>query len=301
MAGKQRAYKARIGATKSLKKIFRAMELIAGSRIGRARDASHALHPYAKALTKALSAAATHIGGGVDHPLLREREDTDRVVVLVLTADRGMAGAYNASILRAADRLVADLGEQGKKVDLYCLGRRGISYYAFRGVELAGTWEGCSDSPSRELADQIAGELLARFTAKAEDGGVGAIHIVYTHFRSMVSHAPRVIRMLPLEVVEGAAAETPELFPLYAFEPGAQAVLDELLPRYIHIRILDCLLEAAVSELAARKMAMHTATENAEEVIRKFTRLANQARQAEITQEISEIVSGADALAGAKR
>jgi F-type H+-transporting ATPase subunit gamma len=297
MAGQQRVYRARINSTQALKKIFRAMELIAASRIGRARDAAHSCEPYTRALTRAISAAATHVGKSVVHPLLTQRTDTERAAVLVLTADRGMAGAYNASVLREAERLMATLRDGGHVVDAYVVGRRGVSYFDFRGRVLEHAWTGDSDAPSHALADEIAAELLNRFTASEADRGVREIHVVYTRFKNMVSQEPRVIRLLPLEVVEGVVTSTEELFPLYAFEPSAHGVLDALLPRYITSRIYDCLLQAAASELAARQRAMHTATDNAEDLIRNYTRLANQARQAEITQEISEIVSGADALA----
>ncbi|MCL2788711.1 MAG: ATP synthase F1 subunit gamma, partial [Micrococcales bacterium] len=228
--------------------------------------------------------------------------DTNRVLVLVMTADRGMAGAYNASVLREADRLRERLEAEGHTIDLCCTGRRGIGHYQYRGVPLVATWEGWSDAPERPHSREIANTLLRRFLAEAEpkDGsepGVREIHIVYTRFRSMVVQEPRVIRMLPLEIVEQDASESEELFPLYEFEPSPAEVLDALLPRYIRSRVWNCLLQAAASELAARQSAMHTATENAEDLIRQYTRLANEARQAEITQEISEIVSGVNALA----
>jgi F-type H+-transporting ATPase subunit gamma len=299
MAGAQRVYRARIASTSALKKIFRAMELIAASRIGKAREAARASEPYTRALTRAVSAVATHVGSDIDHPLLTERSDTNRVAVLVLTADRGMAGAYNAAVLREAERLAGALEEAGKIVDLFVVGRRGIGYFDFRGTPVTRTWQGESDAPTPELAGELATAMLERFTAPAAEGGVGEIHVVFTRFRSMVSQVPWVIRMLPLEVVEGVV-EPHELFPLYAFEPSPGRVLDALLPRYIRARLWDCLLQSAASELASRQRAMHTATDNAEDLIRTFTRLANQARQTEITQEISEIVSGANALAGAR-
>lgn len=296
MAGSQRVYRQRIRSTQSLKKIFRAMELIAASRIGRARERVSAAAPYSRAITRAVSALATH--SDVSHPLLSERTDTNRVALLVITSDRGMAGAYSAGAIREAERLVERLTEQGKHVVLYVTGRRAVSYYTFRKRELGGTWTGSSDSPSSELADEIANTLLDAFAAPADEGGVGELHVVYTQFVNMVTQRPRVIRMLPLEVVEGVTepGETAEALPLYEFEPNAEDVLDELLPRYVRSRIYSCLLQAAASELASRQSAMHTATENAEEIIRTNTRLANQARQGEITQELTEIVSGADAL-----
>ncbi len=296
MAGQQRVYRQRIKSTQSLKKMFRAQELIAASRIGRARDRMASASPYARAITRAVSAVATH--SDVTHPLLAEREDTNRVAVLLIASDRGMAGAYSASVIRETERLIERLEGEGKEVALYISGRRAESYYRFRQRELAGVWTGQSDAPTSELAEEIASTLLEAFDADPADGGVGELHIVSTQFVNMVSQRPQVIRMLPLEVVEGVApAGEHEALPLYDFEPDAAEVLDALLPRYVRTRIFACLLQAAASELAARQRAMHTATENAEDLIRTYTRLANQARQAEITQEISEIVSGADALA----
>jgi F-type H+-transporting ATPase subunit gamma len=296
VAGQQRVYRQRIRSTQSLKKMFRAQELIAASRIGRARDRMASASPYARAITRAVSAVATH--SDVSHPLLAERDDTNRVAVLLIASDRGMAGAYAASVIRETERLIERLAGEGKEVALYVSGRRAESYYRFRQRELAAVWTGQSDAPTSELAEEIASTLLEAFDADPADGGVGELHIVSTQFVNMVSQRPQVIRMLPLEVVEGVApAGEHEALPLYDFEPDAAEVLDALLPRYVRTRIFACLLQAAASELAARQRAMHTATENAEDLIRTYTRLANQARQAEITQEISEIVSGADALA----
>ena len=296
MAGQQRIYRQRIRSTQSLKKMFRAQELIAASRIGRARDRMASASPYARAITRAVSAVATH--SDVTHPLLAERDDTNRVAVLLIASDRGMAGAYSASVIRETERLIERLEGEGKEVALYISGRRAESYYRFRQRELAAVWTGQSDAPTSELAEEIASTLLEAFDAAPADGGVGELHIVSTQFVNMVSQRPQVIRMLPLEVVEGVTSPGEhEALPLYDFEPDAAEVLDALLPRYVRTRIFACLLQAAASELAARQRAMHTATENAEDLIRTYTRLANQARQAEITQEISEIVSGADALA----
>ncbi|MGV8966788.1 MAG: F0F1 ATP synthase subunit gamma [Cellulomonas sp.] len=296
MGGQQRVYRERIRSTQSLKKIFRAMELIAASRIGKARARVTASAPYARALTRAVSAVATH--SNVTHPLTTERTDTNRVAVLVATSDRGMAGAYSASAIREADKVIDQLTAEGKEIVLYATGRRAVSFYAFRGRPVVRSWVGESDSPTVEMAQEVADVLLEAFQAPADEGGVGELHIVYTQFVNMVTQVPRVIRMLPLEVVEGVApADGAEALPLYDFEPSPEEVLDALLPRYVRSRIYSCLLQAGASELAARQRAMHTATENAEDLIRDYTRLANQARQSEITQEISEIVSGADALA----
>lgn len=297
MAGQQRVYRQRIKSTEALKKIFRAMELIAASRIGKARDRAVTAAPYARMLTRALSAVATH--AGVDHPLTRPRSDTNRVAVLALTADRGMAGAYTASVLRETERLLAKLTEEGKDPQIYVTGRRGLGYFTFRERPVAGSWIGESDGPTVGTAHEIADTLLEAYKARAEDGGIGEMYIVYMRFTSMVTQAPRVLRMLPLEVVEGVEVPEEEPLPLYDFEPSEEGVLDALLPLYVRSRVYAALLQAAASELASRQRAMHTATENAQDLIRTYTRLANTARQSEITQEISEIVSGADALASA--
>ncbi|MBL0885821.1 F0F1 ATP synthase subunit gamma [Myceligenerans indicum] len=297
--GSQRIYKARIKSTQSLKKMFRAQELIAASRIGKARARTAAAAPYATAVTRALSAVSAHTI--VDHPLTRERKQpTGRVAVLVVASDRGMAGSYSASIIRETERLIDQLQADGKEVVLYAAGRRAIAYYSFRGRDLAGEWSYGSDAPTTEVSDEIADALLGAFLAPAEEGGVDELHVVSTQFVNMVTQRPRVVRMLPIEIVEGVTVPgEDQILPLYDFEPSPDAVLSALLPRYVRARIFAILLDAAASELAARQRAMHTATDNAEDLIRTYTRLANQARQADITQEISEIVSGADALASA--
>ncbi len=297
MAGKQRQYRQRIRSTQSLKKIFRAMELIAASRIGKARERVTAASPYAHALTRAISAVASH--ADIEHPLTTERTDTKRAGILVITADRGMAGAYSVNAIRESERLRAQLLETGKDVAQYVTGRRGVSYFNFRHRMTERAWSGDSDSPTPAIASEISRVLLDAFLARAEDGGLAEIHIVYTQFRSMVDQQARVLRLVPLVVVEGEVVEGEQLLPLYNFEPSDREVLDALLPRYIEARIYACLLQSAASELAARQRAMNTATTNAEDMIRQYTRLANRARQSEITQEISEIVSGADALATA--
>lgn len=296
MAGSQRIYRQRIKSTRSLSKMFRAQELIAASRIGRSRDRMMQAAPYSRAITRAVSAVATH--SNVTHRFLAERTDTKRVAVLLIASDRGMAGAYSATVIRETERLITRLEHEGKDVDLYVSGRRAVAYYTFRGRALAGAWSGVSDAPTVEVGDEISDRLLAAYDAEPSDGGVAEVHVVYTHFVNMVTQRPQIVRMLPLEVVEGVVErDSEEQLPLYEFEPDAADVLDALLPRYVRSRIFACMLQAAASELAARQRAMHTATENAEDLIRLYTRLANQARQGEITQEISEIVSGADALA----
>jgi len=295
MGGQQRVYRQRIRSTQSLKKIFRAMELIAASRIAKARSRVVASTPYAETITRAVSAVASH--SSVDHPLTSKRTDTNRVAVLTVSADRGMAGAYSANVIRDSERLRQRLMEDGKEVVQFVAGRRALSYFNFRTREIARHWSGASDAPDITVAREIAHALFDAFQSPKDDGGVAEIYVVYTHFNSMVSQEPRVIRLLPLEIVDGVATSDADIEPLYEFEPSAESVLDSLLPRYIESRIYSCLLQAAASELAGRQRAMNTATTNAEDIIRQYTRLANSARQSEITQEISEIVSGADALA----
>lgn len=298
MAASQRVYRQRIRSTQALKKMFRAQELIAASRIGKARDRMAMATPYARAITRAVSALATH--SDVSHPFLVERHDTKRAAVLLVASDRGMAGAYSATVIRETEKLVGRLRAEGKTVVLYVAGRRAESYYTFRQRPPRQAWVGQSDAPTSQEADEISDVLLGAYSAPAEAGGVDELHVVYTQFVNMVTQRPRVIRLLPLEVVEGVVEPgQDDVLPLYEFEPSPEVVLDALLPRYVRARIHAVLLQAAASELAARQRAMHTATDNAEDLIRTYTRLANQARQAEITQEISEIVSGADALAAA--
>ena len=306
MGGQQRIYKQRIASTTTLAKVFRAMEMIAASRIGAARRAATEAGPYEKALTQAVAAVAVHTD--LDHPLTLEREDTKRVAILVVASDRGMAGAYSATILRESEKLISDLTADGFEPLLYTFGRRVAAYFRFRGVTIEREWEGESDSPSPETARDIASVLLERFLDPDPTTGVGSLHLVYTRFKTVMSQVPEVRQMLPLTVVDtpesdeereaerGYADDPASALPEYEFIPSPEAVLDTLLPLYVEARIHNVLLQSAASELASRQRAMHTATDNAEELITKYTRLANSARQAEITQEITEIVGGADAL-----
>jgi F-type H+-transporting ATPase subunit gamma len=237
----------------------------------------------------------------VDHPLTTEHENVRRAAVLVVTSDRGLAGAYSSSVIKESERLIGELRDEGKEVVPYLVGRKAIGFYRFRKRDYAAEWSGFTDQPNFEVAREIAERVVLDFTKDFEEGGVDEVHVVFTRFVNMVTQEPEVIRMLPLEVVEGEEPPADEdVLPLYEFEPSAEDVLDALLPKYVGSRLYNCLLQAAASELAARQKAMKSATDNAEELIKKYTRLANQARQAEITQEISEIVGGASALADAK-
>ena len=228
--------------------------------------------------------------------------------MLIVTSDRGLAGAYSSNVLKEAERLIEKLKGEGKDVDVYLTGRKGEAYFKFRQRPVVRAWTGFSDQPTYDAAREIGDTLISAFLAGEEQDNdteeapaVDEVHVVYTRFRSMLSQEPTAVRLLPLEVVEGEEApEDSELLPLYEFEPSPSDVLDSLLPKYVQSRIFFALLQAAASELAARQRAMKSATDNAEELIRTYTRLANQARQAEITQEISEIVGGASALADAQ-
>ncbi|MFT4189627.1 MAG: F0F1 ATP synthase subunit gamma [Aeromicrobium sp.] len=296
MAASVRELRAKIRSTQATKKITRAMELIAASRIIKAQQHAAAAAPYAHELTRVVTALATH--AHVDHPLTTEKEQSTRAAVLVVTSDRGLAGSYSSALLKEAERLTEKLSAEGKTVDFYLSGRKAEAYFAFRDRSYVTSWTGYSDKPAYENARVIGETLVGAFTAEDDDErAVDELYIVFTQFKSMLTQEPDVIRLLPMEVVE--AAEGPDLPPLYEFEPSVAEVLDALLPKYVNSRIYYCLLQAAASELAARQKAMKSATDNAQDLIEKYTRIANQARQAGITQEISEIVGGANALADA--
>jgi len=293
MGAQIRVYRQKISSTSSMRKIFKAMELIATSRIGKARARVAASLPYANAITRAVSAVASQ--SEIDHPLITEPEQIRRAAVLVITSDRGLAGSYSASVLKRAEGLNELLRAEGKEVKTYLVGRKAQAYFDFRGRPYARVWTGGTDAPEFATAQEIRTVLLEDFATDFAEDGVDEIHVVYTRFKSMVTQEPTVIRLLPLEVEEQAVSES-ELLPVYDFEPETDQVLDALLPRYIESRIFAAMLQAAASELASRQRAMKSAGDNATELIKKYTRLRNTARQAEITQELSEIVAGADAL-----
>lgn len=299
MGAQLREYRARIRSAQTTKKITRAMELIAASRIQRALARVQASAPYARAVTRAVSAVATY--SNVDHVLTTEPATIERAAIVVFASDRGLAGAFNANALRASEELATLLQSQGKDVVYYLIGRRAVGYFAFRKRAYERVWTGDTDAPKFETAQSIGTELVRRFVQPTSEGGVDEIHIVYNRFVSMLTQEPEVVRLLPLEVVEGV--EEPEdagaVYPLYEFEPDPDAVLDALLPVYIESRIYNALLQSAASKHAATQKAMKSASDNADSLIRDYTRLANNARQAEITQQIAEIVGGADALGSA--
>lgn len=307
MAVSLREYRAKIRSTQSTKKITRAMELIAASRIIKAQQHAAAAAPYARELTRAVSALATY--SNVDHVLTTENPNAKRAAILVVASDRGLAGAYASSVLKETEQLAERLRAEGKEVTYFLAGRKAESYFNFRQREYEKSWTGFSDKPTYDDARAIGDELIARGAEHetAEESidpaqAVDELFVVYTRFKSMLVQEPTAIRLFPLEIVEGEEApEDSEVLPLYEFEPSAAEVLEAVLPKYLYSRIYSCLLQAAASELAARQKAMKSATDNAQDLIEKYTRLANQARQAGITQEISEIVGGANALAEASQ
>jgi len=319
MAASLRALRRRIRSTQSTKKIFSAQELIAGARIVRAQARVEASKPYAREITRVLSALAS--SASLDHPLLTERQNPKRAGVLVITSDRGFAGSYNVNVLRRTEELLSLLRQEGKEPVLYVVGRKGETYYSFRDRPMEDTFTGFSEQPKYTDAQEVGRVLIDAFTAGEDDDvegagadgvlGVDELHIVFTEFRSLLSQVPVAKRMAPLEVEEveefdyeaedRAAGRTGDsgVPTSYEFEPSAEGLLDALLPKYVTTRIYASMLEAAASESASRRRAMKSASDNAEELAKNLSRQANQARQAEITQEISEIVGGADALVSA--
>ncbi|MFD3453025.1 F0F1 ATP synthase subunit gamma [Streptomyces sp. NPDC058691] len=300
MGAQLRVYKRRIKSVSATKKITKAMEMISASRIVRAQRQVAASSPYADELTRAVAAVAT--GSNTNHPLTTEAENPTRVAVLLVTSDRGLAGGYSSNAIKAADRLTERLRAEGKEVEHYIVGRKGVAYYGFRERPVAASWTGFTDKPTYADAKSVADPLIDQVLKDTAEGGVDELHIVFTEFVSMLTQSPVERRLLPLSLDEttgGQARKEGEILPLYDFEPSAEGVLDALLPRYVESRIYNALLQGAASEHAARRRAMKSATDNAEELIKTLTRLANQARQAEITQEISEIVGGSSALADA--
>ncbi len=296
MAGQLRAIRQRIRGIQSIAQITRAQELIAASRIIKAQARVRAAGPYAREVTQAVEAVVSR-SPQIDHPLIREPEHPERAAILILTSDRGFAGGYNANVLREAQRLRTLLRDRGVEPVTYVSGTKGIAWHRFRGIEVAGEWHGFSEVPRDVNATEITNTLFEAFNKPASEGGVDEIHLVYTEFVSMLTQNAVVRRIIPLVIEETTEQPAEGPLPLYEFEPSPQVVLDALLPWYVESRIYQALLESAAAEIAARRRAMKSATDNANELVEQFTLEANKARQAEITQEISEIVGGANALA----
>jgi F-type H+-transporting ATPase subunit gamma len=312
MGAQLRVYRRRIRSVQATKKITRAMELIAASRIAKAQQRVAASTPYAEGITSVVQAVAGQ--STTEHILTTERANPGRVAVLVITSDRGLAGAYNANVLRAAERLTDRLRSEGKEPVPYLVGRKAVAFYRFRGRDVAEQWTGFSEQPQYDDAKRVGDAVIDAFRRGSDDGGVDEIHLVYTEFASALTQRPKAVRLLPLSedvVDEGEGRSDRDaqradsvggqdrILPLYEFEPSAEGVLDALLPRYVESRIYNALLQSSASESASRRRAMKSATDNAEDLIKSYTRAANAARQAEITQEIMEIVGGAEALSAA--
>jgi F-type H+-transporting ATPase subunit gamma len=305
MAGQVQALRRRIRTVKSTKKIAKAQELVATSRIAKAQERVQASRPYAQAITQVLTALASN--ASIDNPLLQPRERVRRAGVLLITSDRGLAGAYNANAIRTCEQLLARLREDGKDVVLYIVGRKGVGYYRFRGRPIETSWTGFSERPSYDDARKIGESLLEAFVAGADDTdesygpdgiqGVDELHIVSTQFKSLMTQQAEARFLAPMQVEE--TEREPGLRPAYEFEPEAEELLDALLPKYLNTRIYAALLDSAASESASRRRAMKSASDNADDLLKRYTREMNSARQAAITQEISEIVGGANALAAA--
>jgi F-type H+-transporting ATPase subunit gamma len=296
MGAQLRVYRQKIRTAQTTKKITRAMELISASRIQKAQQRVQASAPFARAVTRAVSAVATY--SNVNHVLTTEVPNPTRAAIVIFTSDRGLAGAFNSQVLREAGELRTRLEGDGKEVVHFLVGRKAVQYFAFRRRAAEREWTGGTDNPEFETAQEIAEAIVAKFVQPTAEGGVDEIHIVYNRFVSMLLQTPETVRLLPLEIVEGV--ESPEdahaVFPLYEFEPDAGDVLDALLPVYIESRLFNAMLQSAAAKHAATQKAMKAASDNADKLITDYTRLANNARQSEITQQISEIVGGADAL-----
>jgi F-type H+-transporting ATPase subunit gamma len=307
MAATLRELRGRIRSAGSIKKITKAQELIATSRIGRAQNRLQAARPYAFEITAMLTTLAAE--AALDHPLLVEREDRKRAGVLVVSSDRGLCGGYNSNVFRRAEELFSLIRQEGKTPIVYAVGRKALNYYRFRNWKITDSWNGFSEQPTYENAQEIASTLVDAFLAGADDHGddpgpdgilgLDELHIVSTEFKSMMSQNAVAHRIAPM-VVEYVEEDTGPRT-LYSFEPDATTLFDALLPRYLATRVYAALLESAASELASRQRAMKSATDNADDLIKALTLEANRERQAQITQEISEIVGGANALADASR
>jgi F-type H+-transporting ATPase subunit gamma len=298
MGAQLRAVRARIRAVKSIAKITRAQELIASSRIVRAQQRMRAAEPYARELTTAVEAVVSR-SSMITHPMIIEPAEVKRAAVVILTSDGGFCGAYNANVLRESSRLRQRNADDRIATVNYVAGRKGIGWHRFRDLEIADSWSGFSTQPTYADAERVATALLEAFEADASDGGVDEIYLISTEFVSMLTQRPQVRRLLPMQIEEKSGERPGGALPSYEFEPSTDVVLDALLPQYVASRIYYAMLEAAASELAARRRAMKAATDNANDLIDRLTREANNARQAEITQEISEIVGGSNALAEA--
>jgi F-type H+-transporting ATPase subunit gamma len=312
MGAQLRVYRRQIKSVQSTQKITKAMELIAASRIVKAQNRVNQARPYADELTRALAALGKD--ASLKHPLLTGADNARRTGILLVTSDRGLAGGYSANAIKRANELAASVRAEGKEPVIYVIGRKGVAFYRFRQIGIAGSWTGFSEQPTfldaRGATDTVVSALLATSGGESDgQAGIDELYVVYTRFDSMVTQTPTASLVAPVRLSDAEQAAQDERdsasgasdnpAPAYEFEPEPGELLTALLPRYVSARIFSALLESAASESAARRRAMKSASDNAADLIKTYTRLANQARQAEITQEISEIVGGADALAAA--
>jgi len=285
-----RQIRRRIRSVESTMKITRAMELIATARIGKAQQRVAQSKPYFERMNEVIRNIATS-SGGLTHPLFEVREPTT-VGILVVSSDRGLAGAYNGSVIRLAEHAMVDHREAGRGVRVYVVGKKALTYFRYRRYQIEHSWLGITDTPRYADARSIANVVLDAYVEEKVD----TVEVYATRYVSALTQVPERRILLPIEPPE--ATEEEAAMPVaYTFEPSPEEILDRLLPRYLEGTAFGVLLEASASEHAARRRAMKAATENAEELTRILTREANQARQAEITTEISEIVGGAEALA----
>ncbi|HSL58057.1 MAG TPA: F0F1 ATP synthase subunit gamma [Acidimicrobiales bacterium] len=287
--GQERALRRRISSVQSTKKITRAMELIAATRVVKAQQRASQARPYAEQITGVIQDLAAG-GASVDHPLLRQHDEVKKVAFVVITSDRGLAGAYNSSVIRAAERAVNANRAEGRDYSLVIIGKKAETYFRFRNYRIDAAYTGMSDTPTFEHAREVAETISDLFI----DGDVDRVELVYTRFISAGSQQVVVRRFLPLQTREGTEDEA--AMAGFEFEPSPEGVLTALLPRYVEARLFAALLDAAASEHASRQRAMKAATDNAEELIIKLSRAMNRARQDAITTEIMEIVGGAEAL-----
>jgi F-type H+-transporting ATPase subunit gamma len=288
--GQERILRRRIKTVESTKKITKAMELIAASRIVKASARVAAARPYSEQITEVIRNLAAG-GAGMSHPLLQPRESVQTVAYVVVTSDRGLCGGYNTGVIRAVERAMRNDEQAGRQSKLYVVGKKGLTYFRFRNAPIDASFLGVTDQPTYEQAREIAHSVATAFN----EGAVDTVEVAYTQFLSAGTQRVVVRRLMPLDT---SALETSSDGPSsqYEFEPGPDAILEDLLPRYAESRLFAALLDASASEHAARQRAMKAATDNAEELIKTLKRVMNRARQDAITTEIMEIVSGAEAL-----
>jgi len=309
MGAQLRVYRRQIKSVQSTQKITKAMELIAASRIVKAQNRVNAARPYADELTRALAALGKDTS--LKHPLLTGAENPRRTGILLITSDRGLAGGYSANVLKKANELAASVRADGREPVIYVIGRKGVAFYRFRQLPVADSWTGFSEQPTfidaRGATDTVVSALLATSDGESDGhAGIDELYVVYTRFESMVTQTPTAALVAPVRLSDEEQAALDErdaesrssdgLAPAYEFEPDPDTLFDALLPKYVGARLFSALLESAASESANRQRAMKAATDNANDLIRNLTLESNQARQAQITQEISEIVGGANAL-----